>query len=89
MRIFTGDTDRVRTVRVDQADEFTAHLTEEHHPDDVHHLGRRDPETTAELTLHAKACHSIALICGSAAVHDDGVDADSPQERHVRGEGES
>ena len=84
VRIFTGDTDRVRTVRVDQADEFTADLTEKHHPHDVHHLGRRDPETTAELTLHAKACqHRVDLR--ATAVHDDGMDADSPQERHVGG----
>ncbi len=54
LRVLTGDPDGVWAVRVDQADEFAADLTEQHHPHDVHDLGGGDAEPAAELTFHAE-----------------------------------
>lgn len=84
--VLAGDPDGVRAVGVDQADEFAADLAEQHHADDVHHLGGGDAETTAELPCHAQSLqHGVDLR--SAAVDDDGMDADGAQECHVGGEG--
>ena len=86
VRVLAGDADRVRAVRVDQADEFAADLPEQHHPHDVHHLGRGDPEAAAELTCQCRAFqHGTDLR--AAAVHHHRVHADRAQERHVGGEG--
>ena len=52
--VLTGDADRVRAVRVDQADEFAADLTEQHHPRDVEHLGCGDAEAALEVTGDAE-----------------------------------
>ena len=46
--------DGERAVLVDQADELALHLADEHHPDDVHRLGRGDAQAAAELGLDAE-----------------------------------
>src|SRR6476469_6580210 len=49
--VLARETDGHGAVLVEQADQLTAHLTREHHADDVHHLGGRDTQATAELAL--------------------------------------
>ncbi len=47
--VLTGHADGERAVVVDEVDQFAADLTDEHHPHDVHRLGRGDPQPAAEL----------------------------------------
>ena len=70
---------------VDEADEFAAHLAGEHHPDDLHRLGRRHPVAAAELARDAEPVEHRRDL-RSAAVHDDRLDADVAQVDHVLGE---
>ena len=42
--VLAGEADGERAVLVEQADELASDLAGEHHPDDVHHLGRRHPQ---------------------------------------------
>ena len=84
--VLTGDADGVRAVRVDQSDQFTADLTEEHHPGDVENLGCGHPEATLEIACDTEAFEHRADL-RATAVHDDGVDAAVAQEHHVGGEG--
>jgi hypothetical protein len=44
-------------------DEFATHLAGQHHPHDVHDLGRRDPQAALELAARPRRS-SMALICG-------------------------
>lgn len=61
-------------------------LTGEHHPDDVHDLGRRDSQAALELALEPDPLeHGLDLR--TAAVHDDGAQAGIPEEGDVLGEG--
>ena len=41
--VFATQPDRERAVRVEQADDLTLHLADQHHADDVHRLRRGDP----------------------------------------------
>ena len=86
VRVLAGDADRVGAVRVDQTDEFAAHLPEQHHPHDVHHLGRRHPEPALEFTDEPESVQHGADL-RPATVHHHRVHADRAQERHVGGEG--
>ena len=52
--VLAGAADGERAVLVDQADELALDLADEDHPDDVHRLGRGDPEAAAELGLDAE-----------------------------------
>ena len=61
--VLAGEPDRERAVLVDQADELAADLADEHHPDDVHRLGRGDAQAAAELDSMPSRS-SIELICG-------------------------
>ena len=61
--VLAGQADGERTVLVDQADELALHLPDEHHPDDVHRLGRGDAQAAAELQVMSSRL-SIAEICG-------------------------
>ncbi len=83
--VLTGDADGVGPVRVDQVDQLAADLTEQHHPGDVEHLGRGDPEAALEITCDAEAFEHRADL-RAAAVHDDRMDAAVAQEHHVGGE---
>ena len=47
--VLAGQADGERAVLVEQADELAADLAGQHHPDDVHGLGRGDPQAAAEL----------------------------------------
>ena len=51
VRVLAGHADGVWAMRVDQVDQFPADLTEQHHPDDLQHFGRRHPEAALEITL--------------------------------------
>ena len=79
--------DGERAVLVDQADELALHLADEHHPDDVHRLGRGDPQAAAELGLDAELVEHPRDL-RAAAVDDDGLEAGEAQERDVLGEGD-
>ena len=83
--VLTGDADRVRAIGVDQADQFPADLTEQHHSGDVEHLGCGDPEATLEITFDTKAFEHRADL-RTTAVHHHRVDAAVTQEGHVGGE---
>ena len=75
-----------RAVLVEQADELAADLAGEHHPHDVHDLGRRDAQAALELALEADPVeHRLDLR--APAVHDDGAQAGIPEEGDVLGEG--
>ena len=74
-------------VLVDEADELALHLADEHHPDDVHRLGRGHPQPAAELRLDAELVEHPGDL-RAAAVHDDGLEAGEAQERDVLGEGD-
>ena len=84
--VLAGQADRERAVLVDQPDQLALHLADEHHPDDVHRLGRGDPQPAAELRLDAELVEHPGDL-RPAAVHDDGLEAGEPQERDVLGEG--
>ena len=71
---------------VDQPDELALHLADEHHPDDVHRLGRGHPQAAAELRLDAEPVEHRGDL-RAAAVHDDRLEAGEAQERDVLGEG--
>ena len=80
--VLARQADGVRAVRVEQPDELARDLPGEHHPDDVHRLGRGDAQAAAELRLDAEPVeHRVDLR--SAAVHDDRLEADLAQEHHV------
>ena len=49
--ILAGEADGHRAVLVEQADELAPDLAGEHHPHDVHDLGRGDPQAALELAL--------------------------------------
>src|SRR3954447_19277259 len=83
--ILAGDADRIRAMRVDEVDQLTTYLAEQHHAGHVEHLGRGDPEAALEISFDAKAFEHRADLW-AAAVHDDGLDAAVAQEHHVGGE---
>ena len=68
--VLAGEADRERAVLVDQADQLALHLADEHHPDDVHRLGRGDPQAAPELRLDAEPVEHRGDL-RAAAVHDD------------------
>jgi hypothetical protein len=73
-------------VGVDQVDQFPAHLTEQHHPRHIEHLGRGDPEATLEIACNAQLLeHRTDLR--AATVHHHRFDAAVAQEHHVGSEG--
>ena len=69
-----------------QADDVALHLADQHHPDDVHRLGRRDPQPAAELLVDAEPVELRGDL-RAAAVHDDDAHAGVAQEDDVLGEG--
>ncbi len=73
-------------VLVDQADDVAADLPREHHPDDLHHLGRGDAVAAAEFAGDRQPLEHGGDL-RSAAVHDDGPDAGVAEVDHVLGEG--
>ena len=80
--VLAGQADGVRAVGVEQPDELARDLAGEHHPHDVHRLGRGDAQAAAELRLDAEPVeHRVDLR--AAAVHDDRLQADLAQEHHV------
>ena len=83
--VLAGAADRERAVLVDQPDQLALDLADEHHPDDVHRLGRGDPEAAAELRLDAEPVEHRGDL-RTAAVDDDRLEAGEPQERDVLGE---
>ena len=84
--VLAGEADGQRAVLVDQADQLALDLADEHHPDDVHRLGRGDPQPAAELRLDAEPVEHAGDL-RAAAVHDDRLEAGEAQERDVLGEG--
>src|SRR5690606_4734188 len=75
--VLAGEAHGVRGVRVQEAHELARHLAGEDHADDVHRLGRRDAQPTAELAGDVQPVeHRVDL--GPSAVHDDGPDPDLP-----------
>ena len=84
--VLAGHPHRERAVGVDQPDELAADLPDQHHPDDVHGLGRGDPQPAAELPGHVEPLEHGGDL-RPAAVDDDGADAGEAQEHHVLGEG--
>lgn len=84
--ILTGLPDGERAVGVDQPDEFTVDLAHQDHADDVHRLGRRHPQPTAELGGDIELLEHRRDL-GATAVDDDGVYAGPAQEDDVFGEG--
>ena len=83
--VLAGAADRERAVLVDQADQLALDLADEDHPDDVHRLGRGDPQAAAELRLDAEPVEHRGDL-RAAAVHDDRLEAGEAQERDVLGE---
>ena len=71
---------------VEQADELAADLAGEHHADDVHDLGRGDPQPAPELALEPEPVEHGGDL-RAAAVHDDRPQPGIPQEGDVLGEG--
>ena len=84
--VLAGDPDRERAVLVDQPDDVALHLPDQHHPDDVHRLGRGDPQAAAELGVDAEPVE-VRGDLRAAAVHDHRAEPDVPEEHHVLGEG--
>ena len=84
--VLAGEPDRERAVLVDQADELALDLADQHHPDDVHRLGRGDPQA-ARNSDSMPSRSSIARDLRAAAVHDDRLEAGVAQEGDVLGEG--
>ncbi|GMA18998.1 hypothetical protein GCM10025862_10190 [Arsenicicoccus piscis] len=70
---------------VEQADQLAADLTGQHHPHDVHHLGRRDPQPALELAVQVQAREHRRDL-RAAAVHDDRTQPGVAQENDVLGE---
>ena len=85
VRVLAGQADRERAVRVDEADDVGVDLADEHHADDLHRLGRRDPQPAAELAVDAEPVE-VGGDLRAAAVHDDDADAGVAQEHDVLGE---
>ena len=69
-----------------RSDQFAADLAEQHHPRDVEHLRRGDPEAALEVACDAEPFEHRADL-RAAAVHHDGMDTAVAQEHHVGGEG--
>ena len=84
--VLAGEPDREVAVLVDQADQLALHLADQHHPDDVHRLGRGHPQAAPELRLDAEPVEHRGDL-RAAAVHDDRLEAGEAQERDVLGEG--
>ena len=61
--VLAGQADRERAVLVDQPDQLALHLADEHHADDVHRLGRGDPQP-ATNSDSMPSLSSIREICG-------------------------
>ena len=85
-RVLTRESGGEGAVLVDATDQVAGDLAGEHHADDVHGLGRRDPVSAAELARDAQALEHRRDL-RSAAVHDDRMDAGHPEIDHVLGEG--
>ncbi|MDF2710547.1 MAG: hypothetical protein K0R62_6199 [Nonomuraea muscovyensis] len=83
--VLAGQADGERAVPVDQADHVAVDLADEHHPDDLHGLGRGDPQAGGEGGLDAEPVEVLADL-GPAAVHDDRAQAGVAQEDDVLGE---
>jgi hypothetical protein len=73
-------------VLVDEAHELAVHLAGEHHPHDVHRLGRRHAVAAAELARDAEPFEHRRDL-RPTAVHHDRTDPRVPQVHHVLGEG--
>jgi hypothetical protein len=86
LSVLTGDADGVGPVGVDQPDEFTADLTEQHHPGHVEHFRCGDAKSTLEVAGDAEPGEHRADL-RAAAVHDDRVNPAVAQEHHVGREG--
>lgn len=86
VRVLAGHTDGERAVLVEQADELTLDLPCQDHTDDVHGLGRGDPQSRLELADQALLVE-LGTDLGAAAVHHDGLQPGVPQEDDVLGEG--
>ena len=70
---------------VDQVDQLTADLTEQHHPRHVEHFGCGDPESALEVADDAEPLEHGADL-RAPAVHHDRMNAAVAQKRHVGGE---
>ena len=68
--VLAGEADGERAVLVDQPDELALDLADEHHPDDVHRLGRGDPQAARNSRLDAEPVEHRGDL-RAAAVHDD------------------
>ncbi|BCB74326.1 hypothetical protein Pflav_007360 [Phytohabitans flavus] len=80
--VLTGQPDGERAVLVDEPDKLATHLADEHHPHDVHRLGRGDPQAAAKLALDPEPVEHRRDL-RAAAVHDDRLEPGVPQEDHV------
>ena len=80
--VLAGQPDRERAVPVEQADQLALDLPGEHHPYDVHRLGRGDPQAGLELADQAVPVE-LGADLRAAAVHDDRLEPGVPQEDHV------
>ena len=84
-RVLAGEPHRPAPVEIDQAHDLLVDLADQHHLDDLDRLLVGDAHAAHELRLLAEPLHERADL-GAAAVHDDGTDADQPEEEHVLGE---
>ncbi|EKD37521.1 MAG: hypothetical protein ACD_75C01098G0002 [uncultured bacterium] len=67
---------------VDELHDLFANLSDQHHLRDLHRLGVGYPHPIHELRLFSETLHQIGDLC-AAAMHDDRVDADKPQQNNV------
>ncbi len=84
-RVLAGQADGERAVLVDQPDQLALDLADQHHPHDVHRLGRGDSQAAAELRLDAEPVEHLRDL-RAAAVDDDRAEAGEAQEGDVLGE---
>jgi hypothetical protein len=69
--VLAGEPDGERAVLVEQADEFAPTWPGEHHPDDVHDLGRGDPQAARNSLVRPEPLEHRPDL-RAAAVDDDG-----------------
>ena len=80
--VLAGQADGHRAVLVEQSDQLAPDLAGQHHPHDVHDLGRGDPQPALELGVEAEPVeHRLDLR--AAAVHDDRPQPGQAQEDDV------
>ena len=82
LAVLATEADCERAVRVEQTDDVTLHLADQHHAHDVHRLRGRDPQTAGELGLDAERVE-LGVDLRTATMDHDRAQACVAQEDDV------